>query len=100
MTNATDVLLVGGPGSGDMHCLNRNAPSFPSKITMLELGVGEVVYRPVKFWSTTHQRWYWVATSDELYPVDGQFIAMAIELCDFQPAWDLRDLPPPAPEEV
>jgi hypothetical protein len=100
MTNAVDVLCVGGPANGRMYCLNRNAEGFPPKldITSIDDPAGVITYIPRKWWNSTNERWYWIATWDGYAPTEDE-IHWQITYDYFQPAWDLRDLPPPIIEE-
>jgi hypothetical protein len=95
MTNATDILAVGGPANGRMWCLNRNAQGFPTKVEVLSIDpAGMVTYVPRKWWDEVNQRWYWIATWSGDEP-DNNRVWWEITVNNFQPAWDLRDAPAP-----
>lgn len=93
MTNAADVLLVGGPANGRMICCNK-VPKMVSNIDTIVEGQGVVTYPVNKWWNAQTQRWYWLA----IYPdaaISDTEIANEIWAREFQPAWDMRDLPAP-----
>lgn len=98
MSNATDVLAVGGPGNGRVWCVNRNAERPVRTVTAIAQGVGEITYTINKWWDIGTQRWYWIATNDA-YPVGDTEIAWQIVINNFNPAWDLRGHPAPTTEE-
>lgn len=98
MSNATDVLCVGGPARDRMVCLNRNAEVFPTKLEFVSLDpAGVLLYRPRQFWNTTTERWYWIATWSDDEPMDSD-IRYAITVNNFNPAWDLLNKPAPESE--
>lgn len=99
MTNAVDVLCVGGPADGRMHCLNRNAQGFPTNIEVVSLDpAGQLTYVPRMWWSEDVGAWYWIATWSGDEPGDSE-IMFAIAINQFNSAWDLRDRPAPEPPE-
>lgn len=99
MTNATDVLGVGGPARDHMWCLNRNAQGFPMNVEVVSFDPpGVLTYVPRPFWNTVDERWYWIATWSGDEPGDSE-IQFAIVVNNFNSAWDLRDRPAPEPPE-
>lgn len=96
MTNAVDVLLVGGLCDGMMECVNR-ANGVPATIDAQVPGEEYTLpYAMTKFWNDVDDRWYWIALYDQ--DATEEQIIYAIAFHAFQPAWDLRDLPAPQPE--
>lgn len=98
MTNATDILVVGGPAHGNMWCLNRETNAQHKPIEMLLDPSMSVVYQPIEWWHPINERWYWIAVRDEDDTTDID-IAAEIAASGFQPAWDLRGKPAPEPEQ-
>ena len=92
MTNATDVLLVGGPKNGEMFCVNREG-YMPSQLDPSQLNQDVAPYTLRKFWNNVTERWYWIGTQDDT-PTD-EDIQWQIAAVDFKPAWDLANLPAP-----
>lgn len=91
MTNATDVLCIGGPLNGYMYCLNLT--TVPPSVSLgFSLTPGYVAR---KWWNINLQRWYWIATTAS-DPVDDATIFAAVVVAQMQPAWDLKDLPAPS----
>lgn len=89
MTNAVDVLAVGGPATNRVWCLNRNAQGFPHTIQVPSLDpAGVLDYTPRRFWNTVTERWYWIATWSGDEPTDSE-IQFIIAVNDFPPAWDM-----------
>ena len=95
MTNAVDVLAVGGPANGRMWCVNKAAGAMPSTVQVISQGV--LTYPLTKWWCEVTQRWYWIARRDVDQVTDAD-IYWEVVLHNFQPAWDLRDLPAPDQE--
>lgn len=95
MTNATDVLLVGGDTyNGQVFCANL-AKGPPASIK-LHVDLDTVVeYVARKWWNINLQRWYWIATTADT-PVADVTIVAALVAAQMQPAWDLKDLPAPS----
>jgi hypothetical protein len=96
MTNAVDVLFIGGPATGRMICVNKAGATFPSAFDHYEEGEVAVTYTRRAWFNPDNEQWYWIATTAEDEPNDGT-IAVAIAAALFPPAWDMRDKP--APEE-
>ena len=88
MTNAIDILCVGGPRNSTVVCMNRARMN-----TFIELGTdgGGVVTYTRKVWTdpeTTLQ--YHVATQPGEGEAGDVDIANEIALSRFPPAWDLN----------
>lgn len=93
MTNAADVLLVGGPANGRMVCCNK-VPKMPASYDAFIDYETFVTYPVNKWWNAQTQRWYWLAIYPDAAMSDAE-IANEILAREFQPAWDMRDLPAP-----
>lgn len=100
MTNAVDVLCVGGPKHETVVCFNR-VGGLKSTHTFPDIsGIGDdAVYTRREWWSEGTEHWYHIATDANDEPTDSE-IAIAIAANLFPPAWDLRHKPAPEPEDV
>lgn len=87
MTNAVDILLVGGDANGHLVCMNRlHATTYIDTIGTL----GVVTYSRIQWTHPTTGKLYWIAVEDAaLPPTDAQVIA-EIDAAKFNPAWDLN----------
>lgn len=92
MTNAVDVLAVGGPANGRMWCVNKVGGKMASYVEVISIGEqAGVLQYPLRKWQhPVTQRWYWIATR-EVDQVTDADIVWEITVNNFQPAWDLRD---------
>lgn len=82
MSNAVDVLLVGGACAGQVVCMDRSD-------TRIQLG--NVNYSPTPF--EHNGKNYWVAmpvTVEEGEIPTQEEIGAALDAKNFQPAWDLN----------
>lgn len=78
MTNAVDILLVGGPAHGRMVCARR---PVSANIDALTSG-GIAVYKTEAFGR------YWIARAVDLGITDEE-VEAAIAYVNLQPSWDL-----------
>jgi hypothetical protein len=85
MTNAIDVLLVGGVEHGQMVCCN-----------LAQDGAARWAgYIVIPWWRVENQRWYWVALPINSTPIN-EVIEQAVAIYMHQPAWNMRDKPAPS----
>jgi hypothetical protein len=74
MSNAVDILLVGGPSDGVVMCQPRPVPTT-------------ITHRDTEYTTLVHNQVYRVA----YYSLDDvEDVPNAIVAAQFQPAWDLR----------
>lgn len=88
MTNAIDVLVIGGPADGKMVCMPRPASTyieFPYTLPDDSL----LRYTRRKWTDPNTGKVYHIATRDEDMVTDEQ-IAWTITIANFQPGWDLN----------
>jgi hypothetical protein len=87
MSNAIDILVVGGPANGKQICMQREH-QVPLLGFVAE-GVGEVTYTRRKWLHPTTGKLYHIAARDEDAVTDEQII-VEITMANFGPAWDLN----------
>jgi len=88
MTNAVDVLLVGGPKHAQVACINRAA--MPNYIGMPENGIADVYSYIRHTWKHDDTGMlYHVGIGPGVQPTDS-LVQNAIDLVQFPPSWDLN----------
>lgn len=88
MTNAVDVLLVGGPAHGRVICANKS--TNPLYVEAWEDGDYLGRYQR-ESWTNMQAERYHVAYPDGVYPTPtNSEVEAAIEAANFNPAWDLN----------
>jgi hypothetical protein len=87
MSNAIDILCVGGPANGKMVCMQKAAATTYIEFPILP---DDTRYTRRKWKHPLNEKMYHIASRDTDVVTDEQII-VEIVMANFTPAWDLNN---------
>ncbi|HEX8586206.1 MAG TPA: hypothetical protein VF680_17570 [Allosphingosinicella sp.] len=89
MSNAVDVLLVGGPKNGSMLCVPRPVVNIPVDAGQLQ-GDPEYIYNVQAWTDPLSGKRYWIGTRENDPPPNDSVVTVLILVQQMPPSWDLN----------